>query len=165
MTNKNKETSSKVTPEFKKTPYYSFPPQEELVRIRKKLTNSNYGGGNVAISEDAPVEEKMKYSVSQSILTHQRRSQKTFADLVKEIEIQNLTEKKLIDLCRGKITNFSLGELLIYANNLRITNIPCYHCGINLFPPLLGEILSSFKNQVSFCPQKVYREHVHHSSI
>ncbi len=103
----------------------------------------------------------MKYSISQSILSYQQESKKSFANLVKEIDIQNLTVKKLIDICRGKLTDFSLGELLIYANNLRITVIPCYQCGINLFPPLLGEILTSFKNQVSFCPQKVYQEHAH----
>ena len=111
--------------------------------------------------ETALTEEKMKYSVSQSILAYQQESKKSFAELVKEIEIKNLTEKKLIDICRGKLTDFSLGELLIYANNLRITFIPCYHCGVNLYPPLLGEILTSFKKQVSFCPQKVYQEHAH----
>ena len=108
-------------------------------------------------------EEKMKYSVSQSILTYQQENQKSFATLVKEIDIQNLTQKKLIDICRGKLTDFSLGELLIYANNLRITFIPCYHCGINLYPPLLGEIIASFQKQVSFCPQKVYQKHTHQS--
>src|SRR4051794_17559974 len=115
-----------------------FPPQEELTRIRKKLSDPNYEGGNILISETAPVEEKMKYSVSQSILTYQQESKKTFATLVKEIEIQNLTVKNLLDICRGKLTDFSLGELLVYANNLRITNIPCYHCGFNLYPPLFG---------------------------
>jgi hypothetical protein len=66
--------------------------------------------------ETAPTEEKMKYSVSQSILVYQQESKKSFAELVKEIEIKNLTEKKLIDICCGKLTDFSLGELLIYAN-------------------------------------------------
>lgn len=144
----------------KKNSYsYQYPLGDQA--IIKKLSDPNYEGGNILISENAPTEEKMKYSISQSILVYQQASKKSFADLIKEIEIQNLTEKKLIDLCRGKLTDFSLGELLIYANNLRITNIPCYHCGVNLFPPLLGEILSAFKNQVSFCPQKVYQEHVH----
>ena len=113
------------------------------------------------IEETAPTEEKMKYSVSQSLLAYQQSTQKSFADLVKEIDIQNLTPPKLIDICRGKLTAFSLGELLIYANNLRITFIPCYQCGVNLYPPLLGEMLSAFQKQVSFQPEKVYREHTH----
>ena len=99
--------------------------------------------------------------MSHSILTYQQESKKSFAELVKEIEIQNLTEKNLLDICRGKLTDFSLGELLVYANNLRITNIPCYHCGFNLYPPLFGEMLSALKKEVGFCPQKIYQEHVH----
>lgn len=138
---------------------YKYPLGDQV--IIKKLSDPNYEGGNILVSENAPVEEKMKYSISQSILAYQQTSKKSFAALVKEIDIQNLTEKKLIDLCRGKLTDFSLGELLIYANNLRITNIPCYHCKVNLFPPLLGEILSAFKKQVSFYPQRVYQEHAH----
>src|SRR5687768_668503 len=63
------------------------------------------------VSEDAPTEKKMKYSISQSILAYQQTSKKSFATLVKEIDIKNLTEKKLIDLCYGKLTDFSLGEL------------------------------------------------------
>src|SRR5438270_375950 len=73
----------------------------------------------------------------QSILAYQQEHQKSWAELVKEIDIQSLTEKKLIDICCGKLSGFSLGELLIYANNLRITIIPCYQCGVNLFPALL----------------------------
>ena len=124
---------------------YNFPAEE----IRQELKKSK-PIVNIIVSEDASVEEKMKYSVSQSILAYQQTQQKSFATLVKEIDIQNLTEKKLIDICRGKLSNFSLGELVIYANNLRITVIPCYNCRVNLFPALLGEIISAFRNQVSF---------------
>ena len=137
---------------------YDFPTEQ----IRQELKKGK-SIVNILIAETAPVEEKMKYSVSQSILAYQQASKNSFAELVKEIEIKGLTEKKLIDICRGKLTDFSLGELLIYANNLRINNIPCYHCGVNLYPPLLGEVLSSFKKKISFQPQKVYREHVHQS--
>src|SRR5277367_3580894 len=124
---------------------YNFPAEE----IRQELKKSK-PIVNIIVSEDASVEEKMKYSVSQSILAYQQTQQKSFATLVKEIDIQNLTEKKLIDICRGKLSNFSLGELVIYANNLRITVIPCCNCRVNLFPALLGEIISAFRNQVSF---------------
>jgi hypothetical protein len=140
----------------KRTFSYNFPAEE----IRQELKKSQ-PLVNIIVSENSPIEEKMKYSVSQSLLTYQQESKKSFATLVKEIEISSLTEKKLIDICRGKLTNFSLGELVIYANNLRITFIPCYNCGVNLYPSLLGEILASFKNQVNFYPQKVYQEHAH----
>jgi hypothetical protein len=135
---------------------YNFPAEE----IRQALKRSR-PLVNIIVPENASVEEKMKYRVSQSILTYQQESQKSFATLVEEVDIQSLNEKKLIDVCCGKLSNFSLGELLIYANNLRITFIPCYNCEVNLYPPLLGEIISSFQNHVSFCPQKIYQEHVH----
>ena len=141
---------------------YTFPPQEELVRVRKKLSNPNYEGGNIIIAENAPIEEKMKYSVGQSILTYQQENKKTFKTLVKEIGITSLSEKKLIDICRGKITNFSLGELVIYANNLRITTIPCYNCGVNLFSSLLEALISSLKDLESLPPGSVSQVHFHH---
>ena len=145
---------------IKKNNYsYQYPLEDQT--IIKKLSDPNYEGGNILVPETAPTEEKMKYSVSQSLLAYQQSTQKSFADLVKEIDIQSLTPQKLVDICRGKLTTFSLGELLIYANNLRITFIPCYQCGINLYPPLLGEMLSAFQKQVSFQPKKVYREHTH----
>jgi hypothetical protein len=69
--------------------------------------------------------------------------------MVKEIGLPGLTEKKLYDICRGKVSDFCLGELVIYATNLRINFIPCYHCGVNLFPSLLETVILSLKEQES----------------
>src|ERR1043165_449707 len=121
---------------------YNFPAEE----IRQELKRKR-GIVNIIVSENAPIEEKMKYSVSQSILTYQQAQQKPFSTLVKEISLPNLTEKKLIDICRGKINDFCLGELVIYATNLRINFIPCYHCGVNLFSSLLEALILSLKEQ------------------
>jgi hypothetical protein len=141
---------------------YSFPPQEELIRIRKKLSNPNYQGGNIALPKDAPSEEKIKYSISQSILTYQQAKKKSFSTLVKEIGITGLTEKKLVDLCRGKINDFCLGELVIYASNLRITAIPCYDCGVNLFPSLLEALILSLKDLESLPLGSFSQTHFQH---
>src|SRR5438067_8137322 len=92
---------------------YNFPAEE----IRQELKRKK-GVINIVIPENAPVEEKTKYSISQSILTYQQEKKKTFSALIKEIGITSLTEKNLVDICRGEVSNFSLGELLIYANNL-----------------------------------------------
>ncbi len=123
---------------------YNFPAEE----IRQELKRKR-GIVNIIVSEDAPIEEKMKYSVSQSILTYQQEKQKSFATLIEEIRFTSLTEKKLVDICRGKLDGFCLGELVIYATNLRINFIPCYHCGVNLFPSLLEALILSLKEQES----------------
>nr|CAG8614592.1 2839_t:CDS:2 [Entrophospora candida] len=144
MIKKNNYTFKKET-----TRDYSFPPQEELIRIRKKFSNPKHEGGNIALLEDADEIEKMKYSVSQSILNYHLETKKSLATIVREIGLTGLTEKKLYDICRGKVNDFSLGELVIYASNLRINFIPCYNCGVNLFPSLSEALILSLREQES----------------
>ena len=115
---------------------YNFPAEE----IRQELKRKK-GIVNIVVPESAEPLEKTKYSLSQSILTYHLETKKSLAAMVKEIEITTLTEKRLLDICRGQISDFSLGELIIYANNLRINFIPCYHCGFNLFPSLLESLI------------------------
>lgn len=121
---------------------YNFPAEE----IRQELKRKK-GIVNIIVPENADTAQKMKYSVSQSILTYQQATKKTFAKLAQETGIASLTEKKMIELCRGKLDNFSLGELVIYANNLGITSILCYDCGVELFPSLLEALILSLKDQ------------------
>lgn len=119
---------------------YPFPPQEELVRVRKKLSNPNCEGGNIALPKEADEIEKIKYSIGQSILNYHLETKKSLAIMVKEIALADITEKKLSDICRGKINDFSLGELVVSALNLRIYFIPCLDCGGNILPILLGDM-------------------------
>lgn len=133
---------------------YSFPPQEELIRIRKKLSDPKYEGGNIALSKDAEPIEKVKYSISQSILTYHQETKKSFATMAKEIGLADITEKKVYDICRGKINDFTLGELIVSALNLRIYSIPCLDCGRDILPVLLGDIVHSLKKQENL-PTKI----------
>lgn len=137
MTQKNNYNFKKS-----KTENYAFPAEEIRQELKKKK-----GIVNIIISDDTPIEEKMKYSVSQSILTYQQKNKKSFEIVVKEIGVPSLNEKKLIDICRGKLDNFCLGELVVYALNLGINSIPCYHCGVNLFPSLLEALVLSLREQ------------------
>ena len=142
MTKKNNYSFKKETIKD-----YSFPPHEELIRIRKKLSAPKYEGENIALPKEADATEKMKYSVCQSILAYHQASKKSLAALAQEIDLPGITEKQLYDICRGKISDFCLGELVIYASNLGITLIPCYHCGVNLFPSLQEVVILSLKEQ------------------
>jgi len=133
---------------------YSFPPQEELIRIRKKLSNPRYQGGNIALSKEADSIEKIKYSISQSILNYHLETKKSLAAIAQEIALADITEKKLYDLCRGKINDFYLGELVVSALNLRINFVPCLDCGGNVLSLLLGDVVRSLKEQESL-PTKI----------
>ena len=133
---------------------YPFPPQEELVRVRKKLSNPNCEGGNIALPKKADEVEKIKYSIGQSILNYHFKTKKSLTIMVKEIALADITEKKLSDICRGKINDFSLGELVVSALNLRIYFIPCLDCGGNILPILLGDMVYSLKKQESL-PTKI----------
>ena len=142
MTRKNNYSFKKETIKD-----YSFPPQEELIRIRKKLSDPKYEVGNIALSKEADEIEKIKYSISQSILTYQQASKKTLNAMAKEIALADITKKKVYDICRGKISDFSLGELVVCAINLRIYFVPCLDCGGNILPILLGDMVYSLKKQ------------------
>jgi len=126
---------------------YQYPVGDQ--KIIKKLSDPKYKGGNIALPKEADITEKMKYSVCQSILTYHQEKKKSLATMVKEIALPSITEKKLYDICRGKITDFCLGELVIYAINLRINFIPCYNCGVNLLPSLSEALILSLKDQES----------------
>jgi hypothetical protein len=128
---------------------FDFPAEE----IRQELKRKK-GIVNIIVSEDAPVEEKIKYNIGQSILNYHLKTKKSFAVMVKEIALADITEKKLIDICRGKINDFSLGELIVSALNLRIYSIPCLDCGGDILPILLGNMVYSLKKQENL-PTKI----------
>ena len=111
-------------------------------------------GGNIALPKEADEIEKIKYSISQSILNYHLETKKSLAAMTKEIALADITEKKLYDLYRGKINDFSLGELVVSALNLRIYFIPCLDCGKNILPILLGDMVYSLKKQESL-PTKI----------
>lgn len=146
---------------------YSFPPHEELIRIRKKLSDPKYEGGNIALSKEANEIEKIKYSISQSILTYQQASKKTLNAMVKEIALADITEQKVYDICRGKINDFSLGELIVSALNLRIYSIPCLDCGGNILPILLGDMVYSLKKQENLSTKipNIYQALAEHQTL
>ena len=141
---------------------FAFPAEE----IRQELKRKK-GIVNIIVPEDAPIEEKMKYSVSQSILTYQQASKKTLNAMVKEIALADITEQKVYDICRGKINDFSLGELIVSALNLRIYSIPCLDCGGNILPILLGDMVYSLKKQENLATKipNIYQALAEHQTL
>ena len=122
--------------------------------IRKKLSDPKYEGGNIALPKEADEIEKIKYNISQSILNYHLETKKTLSVIATEIALADITEKKVYDICRGKISDFNLGELIVSALNLRIYFIPCLDCGENILPLLLGDMVYSLKKQENL-PTKI----------
>jgi len=131
---------------------YQYPVGDQ--KIIKKLVNPKYEEGNIALPKEADEIEKIKYTIGQSILNYHLETKKSLTTIAQEISLVDITEKKVYDICRGKINDFSLGELIVSALNLRIYFIPCLDCGGDILPILLGDMVYSLKKQESL-PTKI----------
>jgi len=144
---------------------YQYPVGDQ--KIIKKLSDPKYEGGNIALPKEADETEKIKYTIGQSILNYHLETKKSLTVIAEEIALADITEKKVYDICRGKISNFSLGELIVSALNLRIYSIPCLDCGGDIMPILLGDVVYSLKKQENL-PTKIpniYQALAKHQSL
>jgi len=132
--------------------HYKYPIGDP--EIIKKLSNPKYEGGNIALPKEADEIEKIKYNLGQSILNYHLETKKSFATIAQEIALTDITQKKVYDICRGKINDFSLGELVVSALNLRIYFVPCLDCGENILSLLLGDVVRALKEKESL-PTKI----------
>ncbi|CAG8751425.1 9752_t:CDS:2, partial [Ambispora leptoticha] len=83
---------------------------------------------NIALPKDADEIEKIKYTISQSILNYQFETNKPLTVIAEEIALADITEKKVYDICRD--------------------------CRENILPLLLGDMVYSLKKQESL-PTKI----------
>lgn len=92
-----------------------FPDEETLKRVREKLSDPNYGGGNFALPKDASEVDRAKYSLCQLIAKYQREH----GLLQKEVaEKLGIDEARISEILRGKIESFTLDRLVSYAEEL-----------------------------------------------
>ena len=92
-----------------------FPNDQTLKRIRVKLSDPNYDGGNIALPASASEVDRAKYQACQLIAKYQR----THGCMQKEIAAKlGVDESRVSDLLRGKIESFTLDRLMGYAEKL-----------------------------------------------
>lgn len=92
-----------------------FPDEAALKRVRDKLSDPNYIGGNFALPAKASETDRAKYQICQLIARYQREH----ALLQKEIAAQiGVDESRISDILRGKIESFTLDRLIGYAEKL-----------------------------------------------
>lgn len=86
--------------------------EEEIIA---RLDNDNYEGGNFGLPEHPTLEEKTKYKLCKSILSYQLKNKLPFEQVANKLAI---SEEELYDICRGKISDFSLARLMFFLEQL-----------------------------------------------
>lgn len=93
----------------------AFPDERILKRVRDKLSDPAYSGGNLALSPDASETERAKYQVCQLIAKYLRERGLMQKELAEKLGVD---ESRISDLLRGKTESFTLDRLIGYAEKL-----------------------------------------------
>lgn len=93
----------------------NFPDEKILRRVREKLSDPDYQGGNLALPEKASEVDRAKYQLCQLIAKYQRENNLLQKQVAEKLEID---ESRISDILRGKIESFTLDRLMSYAEKL-----------------------------------------------
>jgi predicted XRE-type DNA-binding protein len=99
----------------KKNPVKKFPSAATLKKVRDKLSDPEYRGGNIALPDDASEVERAKYKLCQLIAKYHREHELTQRQLAKKLDID---EARISEILRGKISSFTVDRLLGYAQKV-----------------------------------------------
>ena len=92
-----------------------FPDETILKRVRDKLSDPNYTGGNIALPAKASETDRAKYQLCQLIARYQREHGLLQKEIAAHIGVD---ESRISDILRGKIESFTLDRLISYAEKL-----------------------------------------------
>jgi len=92
-----------------------FPNAKVLARVRERLSDPKYEGGNVDLPETASEVDRAKYQVCQLIAKYQREHSLLQKDIARQIGVD---ESRISDILRGRIEGFTLDRLINYAKRL-----------------------------------------------
>ena len=93
----------------------TFPNARTLKRIREKLSDPNYQGGNFALPENASEVDCAKYQLCQLIAKYQRENGLLQRQVAEKLGID---EARISEILRGKLESFTLDRLVSYAEEL-----------------------------------------------
>src|SRR5438132_11576330 len=97
------------------TKKFSFPPEDELKKLLKRVEEPNYRKVNIGLHPNATPAEKAKYKLCKSILRYKQENKFTTEDIAKKLEL-NIPKTEYILF--SHIDKFHLDELINYADNL-----------------------------------------------
>jgi predicted XRE-type DNA-binding protein len=92
-----------------------FPDEAKLMRVRERLSDPSYVGGNLALPANATGVERAKYDLCQIIAKYQREHQLLQKDIAAMLGVD---DSRVSDILRGKIEGFTLDRLVSYAEKL-----------------------------------------------
>ena len=101
------------------TKKFTFPPQEEMERVRKRIAYPNHRRTNIFLTPWATPLEKAKHKICQNISSYQEKNNFSEKQLFQKLGVTK-KEGEYILFCH--IDKFTLDELIYYANRLYI---PC----------------------------------------
>jgi predicted XRE-type DNA-binding protein len=93
----------------------AFPDEQTLKRVRDKLSDPAYTGGNLALPAHASETDRAKYQICQLIAKYLREHKLMQKELAQKMGVD---ESRISDLLRGKIESFTLDRLIEYAEKL-----------------------------------------------
>jgi predicted XRE-type DNA-binding protein len=93
----------------------AFPDDRTLKRVRDKLSDPSYAGGNLALPPNASETDRAKYQICQLIAKYLREHGMMQKELAQKMGVD---ESRISDLLRGKTESFTLDRLIEYAEKL-----------------------------------------------
>ena len=92
-----------------------FPDAATLKRVRERLSDPSYTGGNLALPANATEVDRAKYQLCQLVAKYQREHRLLQKDIASKVGVD---ESRISDILRGKIESFTLDRLVSYAERL-----------------------------------------------
>src|SRR5687768_12448141 len=98
---------------------FTFPPKEELERVRKRIARPGYRRVNIGLLPDATEADKVKYHLCKSILVYEQDNNVSEKELREKLGISQV---KLEHILFSHISKLTIEELINYLETL---HIPC----------------------------------------
>ena len=96
---------------------FSFPPEEEIKKVLKRVEQPNYRRDNIGLDPNATPAEKAKYKLCKDILRYKQENKLTTEDMAQKLEL-NIPKTEYILF--SHIDKFHLDELINYADSLHL---------------------------------------------
>lgn len=108
---------------------FTFPPKEELERVKKRIARPGYRRVNIGLLPNATEVDKIKYHLCKSILSYEQDNNVSEKELREKLEVSQV---KLEHILFCHISKLTIEELINYLEILHIpcqlkTNIPYQH--------------------------------------
>lgn len=99
------------------TKKFSFPPEEEIKKVLKRVEQSNYRRVNIGLHPDATEAEKAKHKLCKNIARYERENKLSEQELAKKLGIDQAKTEYIL-FCH--IDKLNLDELINYADSLHL---------------------------------------------